>query len=81
VLKAMKAQNLSNYGNLENNLDAVEQRVPPTSLWGQAGGTSTSSVQGFVPPKGVDSVLEHFPSNQRHLVPPTWGYPDVVTNH
>jgi hypothetical protein len=30
---------------------------------------------GFVPPKGVDSVLEHFPSNQLCLIPPTCQYP------
>jgi hypothetical protein len=28
---------------------------------------------GFVPPKGVDSELEKFPSNQPQLVPPTCG--------
>jgi hypothetical protein len=28
---------------------------------------------GFAPPKGVDTVLEGFPSNQLRLVPPTCG--------
>jgi len=27
----------------------------------------------IAPPKGVDSVLEHFPSKQHHLIPPTCG--------
>jgi hypothetical protein len=28
---------------------------------------------GFVPPNGVDSMFEHFPSNQLRLISPTCG--------
>jgi hypothetical protein len=35
--------------------------------------TACTRQVGFTQPKRVDSVLEHFPSNQHHLVPPTCG--------
>jgi hypothetical protein len=49
-------------------------RTPPLRSWDNCSRIG-KLLRPIAPPKGVGSVLEHFPSNQLHRIPPTCGYP------